>query len=187
MVAAYQAALNARKPASGASQLTLTSGDDADDIGMLMQIGMVLWRHLNDLDQAEEYFRRIRKVDPAHPAAVDFYRVYYPAKGEHQKLLALLKQVEKSAAPNAPVAPITGDASGPQTSGRARNVTGRTQGDSSKTIGVEIAELAEARTIPKRRSSSGSRSCAPMRSRSRRARRSRACISAPRSGTRSSI
>ena len=62
VVSAYQAALKARR--------------DGDDLGMLLQIAMVLWRHLNDLDQAEEYFRRIRKIDQAHPAALDFYRAY---------------------------------------------------------------------------------------------------------------
>ncbi len=71
LVAAYQAALKARR--------------DGDDLGMLLQIGMVLWKHVDDLDQAEEYFRRIRKIDPAHPAALDFYRAYYPAKGENRE------------------------------------------------------------------------------------------------------
>ena len=82
LVATYQAALKARR--------------DDEDLGMLLQIAMVLWKHVGDLDQAEEYFRRVRKLEPAHPAALDFYRVYYPAKGENQKLLALLRQVEKS-------------------------------------------------------------------------------------------
>src|SRR6185503_7423044 len=57
VVAAYQAALKVRR--------------DGDDLGMLLQIGMVLWKQLNDLDQAEEYFRRIRKLDASHPAALD--------------------------------------------------------------------------------------------------------------------
>jgi golgin subfamily B member 1 len=83
VVVAYQAALKARR--------------DGDDLGMLLQIGMVLWKHMNDLDQAEEYFRRIRKIDQAHPAALDFYRTYYTAKGETGKLMTLLKSAEKSA------------------------------------------------------------------------------------------
>ncbi len=81
LVQAYSAALKARRE---------------DDIGMLLQISMILWKHLNQLDQAEEFFRRVRKLEPAHPAALDFYRAYYPAKGQHDKLLALLRQVEKS-------------------------------------------------------------------------------------------
>src|SRR5690606_1012015 len=59
----------------------------------------------------------------AHPAALDFYREYYPAKGEPQKLLALLRQVEKSP--------------------RARS-------ESVRPIGVEIAELAEAQQNPQK-------------------------------------
>jgi len=109
VVQAYQAALKARR--------------DNEDVGILLQIAMVLWKHLGDLDQAEEYFRRVRKTEPAHPAALDFYRVYYPAKGENQKLLALLRQVEKSP--------------------RARS-------DSGRTIGLEIAELAEAQNNPEK-------------------------------------
>jgi tetratricopeptide (TPR) repeat protein len=109
LVSAYQAALKARR--------------DQEDLGILLQIAMVLWKHVGDADQAEEYFRRVRKVEPAHPAALDFYREYYPAKGEHQKLLALLRQVEKSP---------------------------RAKSDSVRPIGVEIAELAEAQQNPEK-------------------------------------
>nr|MDQ3299360.1 hypothetical protein [Myxococcota bacterium] len=109
LVATYQAALKARR--------------DGEDIGTLVQIAMVLWRHVGDLDQAEEYFRRVRKIEPAHPAALDFYRVYYPSKGENQKLLALLRQVEKAP--------------------RGRN-------ESARPIGAEIAELAEAQNNPEK-------------------------------------
>jgi golgin subfamily B member 1 len=115
VVHAYQAALKARR--------------DGDDLGMLLQIAMVLWKQLNDLDQAEEYFRRIRKLDSSHPAALDFYRAYYSAKGESGKLISLLKQVEKGSP-----------------SGRARSETGGEQ----KSLTVEIAELAEAQNNPEK-------------------------------------
>jgi tetratricopeptide (TPR) repeat protein len=111
LVATYQAALKARRD---------------DDLGILVQIAMVLWKHLGDLDRAEDYFRRVRKLDPAHPAAIDFYRVYYPAKGENQKLLALLRQVEKSPR-------VRGEENG-----RSRPIT------------VEIAELAEQQNNPEK-------------------------------------
>jgi len=93
---------------------------------MVLQIAMVTWKHIGDLDRAEEYFRRVRKLDPAHPAAIDFYRVYYPARGENAKLLALLRQVEKS-----PRARAEGD-------GKSRPIT------------VEIAELAEQQNNPEK-------------------------------------
>ncbi|HSD86004.1 MAG TPA: hypothetical protein VLB44_00760, partial [Kofleriaceae bacterium] len=111
VVQAYQAALKVRR--------------DADDLGMLLQVAMVLWKHLNDLDQAEEYFRRIRKIDAAHPAALDFYRAYYAAKGESGKLISLLKSVEKGAP-------------------RPRSDSGE------KSISIEIAELAEAQNNPEK-------------------------------------
>jgi len=116
VVQAYQAALKSRR--------------EGDDLGMLLQIAMVLWRHLNDLDQAEEYFRRIRKLEPAHPAAIDFYRAYYSAKGESGKLISLLKQVEK------------GTAGTP--AGRARSESGE------KSLSIEIAELAEQQNNPEK-------------------------------------
>ncbi|MBA2543168.1 MAG: tetratricopeptide repeat protein, partial [Deltaproteobacteria bacterium] len=114
-VTAFQAALKAKR--------------SDDDLGMLLQIAMVLWKHIGDLDQAEEYFRRVRKIEPAHPAALDFYRVYYPAKGENQKLLALLRQVEKSP--------------------RARSGSAD-QAGSMKPLGVEIAVLAEQQNNPEK-------------------------------------
>ncbi len=85
VVAAYQAALRAR-PGN-------------EDVGMLLQIAMVLWKHVGDLDQAEEYFRRIRKVEATHPAALEFYRSYYTAKGETGKLMTMLKQVQGGSGP----------------------------------------------------------------------------------------
>ena len=85
VVALYQAALRAR-PGS-------------EDLGMLLQIAMVLWKHVGDLEQAEEYFRRVRKVEAAHPAALEFYRSYYTAKGETGKLMSMLKQVQGGSGP----------------------------------------------------------------------------------------
>jgi tetratricopeptide (TPR) repeat protein len=111
LVAAYQAAVKAKRD---------------DDLGMVLQIAMVLWKHLGDLDQAEEYFRRVRKIDPAHPAALDFYREFYPKKGENQKLLALLRQVEKAP--------------------RAKSSTDQ----GAKPLGVEIAVLAEQQNNPEK-------------------------------------
>jgi tetratricopeptide (TPR) repeat protein len=111
VVAAYQAALKARH--------------GGDDLGMLLQISMALWKHIGDVDQAEEYFRRVRKLDGGHPAALDFYRAYYTARGESGKLMSLLKQAEKGAP-------------------RARSESGE------KSIGIEIAELAEAQNNPEK-------------------------------------
>lgn len=60
------------------------------EAGILLQIGLILDRKLGQADQAEEYFRRVRKLDPTHPLMLDFYRSYYRQRGEHAKTLALL-------------------------------------------------------------------------------------------------
>ena len=117
LVTTYQSAIKARR--------------DGDDLGMLLQVAMLLWKHIGDLDQAEEYFRRVRKIDPAHPAAIDFYREYYPKKGENQKLLALLRQVEKQVRPRSDSADLAAAAGG-------------------RSISVEIAQLAEAQNNPEK-------------------------------------
>jgi tetratricopeptide (TPR) repeat protein len=110
LAALYQGALRARR-------------GDGEDLGLLLQIGMIQWKRLGQLDQAEEWFRRIRKTDPAHPAALDFYRAYYPPRGETAKLLQMLRQAEKQLA-----------AAGGNPIAEAR----------ARAMALEIAELAEA-------------------------------------------
>ncbi|WP_428265392.1 tetratricopeptide repeat protein, partial [Haliangium sp.] len=80
---------------TGALKARRGRGDDTE-LGMLLQIGMLHWRRLDNMDAAEEYFRRIRKSRPAHPAALDFYRSYHPTRGEGAKLLQVLRQAQKS-------------------------------------------------------------------------------------------
>ncbi len=87
LVMLYTGALKARR------------GRGADgEIGILLQIAMLHWRRLDNLDAAEEYFRRIRKLQPAHPAALSFYRTYHPSRGEGAKLLQILRQAQNSIA-----------------------------------------------------------------------------------------
>lgn len=52
--------------------------------GILLQLGMVHWRIRGHADAAEPYFARLRKIDPAHPGMLDFYRAYLGAKAEGQ-------------------------------------------------------------------------------------------------------
>ncbi|MBK9031624.1 MAG: tetratricopeptide repeat protein [Myxococcales bacterium] len=103
-----------------ASALKVRGGDG--DLGMLLQVGMILWKRLGDQEGAEDYFRRIRKLDAAHPVALDFYRTYHGARGEGAKLVAILRQAEKA------LPPVGADGVG---DARAR------------ALAVEIAELSE--------------------------------------------
>jgi tetratricopeptide (TPR) repeat protein len=63
------------------------------EIGMYLQIGMLWWKKLGNLDSADEYWKRVRKAEPAHPAMLEFYREYHAR--EPAKLLAVLQQAQK--------------------------------------------------------------------------------------------
>jgi tetratricopeptide (TPR) repeat protein len=66
------------------------------ETGMLLQIAMLHWKHLDNPDAAEEYFRRVRKTEPGHPAALEFYREYYAQRNEAPRLLQVMRQALKS-------------------------------------------------------------------------------------------
>lgn len=50
--------------------------------GILLQLGMVHWRIRGQGEAAEPYFARLRKIDPANPGMLDFYRAFLGAKLE---------------------------------------------------------------------------------------------------------
>ena len=66
------------------------------ELGLLLPLATLLWRQLDRLDQAELYFRRIRKAEPTHPLLMEFYRDYHTRRGEMPQLLALLGQVQRA-------------------------------------------------------------------------------------------
>lgn len=84
LVEVFEKALSVRK-----------AGDRDAEVGVLMQLGMLCWKRLEEADRADEYFRRVRKLDPANPAVLQFYREYYPARGDAHKLLQLLRQAAR--------------------------------------------------------------------------------------------
>lgn len=63
--------------------------------GILLQIGMVHWRFRGAPAEAEPYFARLRKVDPAHPGMLAFYREHLPTIGDHAKLLTVLSDAQR--------------------------------------------------------------------------------------------
>ncbi len=65
------------------------------ELGTLLQIAMLWWKKLGNLDAADEYWKRIRKAEPAHPAMLEFYRVYHDK--DAQKLLPILQQAQRVA------------------------------------------------------------------------------------------
>jgi tetratricopeptide (TPR) repeat protein len=69
-----------------------------NEMQLLLPLASVTWRKLDSMDQAELYFRRIRKYEPNHPALIEFYRDYHTRRNEAPQLLALLAQAQKAEA-----------------------------------------------------------------------------------------
>ena len=63
------------------------------EVGTLLQIAMIWWKKVGNLDAADEYWKRVRKADPAHPAMLEFYRTYHG--GDAGKLLPILQQAQR--------------------------------------------------------------------------------------------
>ncbi len=77
LVAIYEAALRAR-------------GRGHHESAMLVQIAMILWRKVGDLEQAETYFKRIKLNDPRNGLMLQFYTEFYATQQDWKKLLATL-------------------------------------------------------------------------------------------------
>ncbi|MBP9111554.1 MAG: hypothetical protein KBF88_02040, partial [Polyangiaceae bacterium] len=67
------------------------------EVGILMQIGMLTWKTLDAPDTAEPFFERLRRIEPAHPRVLDFFRAYCQAKGQPDRLVAILQDASKFA------------------------------------------------------------------------------------------
>ncbi|MBN2342252.1 MAG: tetratricopeptide repeat protein [Deltaproteobacteria bacterium] len=64
-----------------------------DEIAACMQVGMVHWRFREDMASAEQYFKRLARLAPAHPGMLDFYRQYAE---ETESTATLLKVLENA-------------------------------------------------------------------------------------------
>ncbi|MDD9967291.1 MAG: tetratricopeptide repeat protein [Myxococcales bacterium] len=62
---------------------------------LLLQISMVHWRMRERPDAAEPYFARLRTLDPAHSAVLDFYHTYCDEHGDVEKLLDVLSDAQR--------------------------------------------------------------------------------------------
>ena len=67
------------------------------EVGILLQIGMVHWRMRQNAKSAEPYFARLRKLDAAHPAVLDFYRELYAAPEQQERWLAVVADAQRLA------------------------------------------------------------------------------------------
>ena len=65
--------------------------------GLLVQVGMLHWKVRGDLGAAEEHFKRLRKLDPAHPGLLNFYRSFAAEKNDWTSLVQVLSEAQRAA------------------------------------------------------------------------------------------
>ena len=76
-------------------QLTGGGVRGGQEAGTLLQIGMVHWRMRKRPEQAEPYFERLRKAEPAQPVMLNFFRELCVERGESQRLAAILGDAQR--------------------------------------------------------------------------------------------
>ena len=70
---------------------------DEPDPGMVLQVAMVNWKMRNKPDAAEPFFERVRRNDPGHPMAVEFFRSWTKERGDIARLTQILQDAQKVA------------------------------------------------------------------------------------------
>jgi len=68
------------------------------ELQTVLEIGRLYWHKIKNFEQADEYYKRVRKVDPAHAEMLDFYRAFHtrkPSADDSAKLLQILTQAQK--------------------------------------------------------------------------------------------
>ena len=64
--------------------------------GTILQIAMVNWKMRERPDAAEPYFERLRKLEPAHPGMLGFFREWCAARGENARLTQILTDASRA-------------------------------------------------------------------------------------------
>ncbi len=67
-----------------------------DEVGTVLQIAMVHWRMRGKPEAAEPYFERLRKLEPAHPGMLSFFREWCGARGESARRATVLSEAQRA-------------------------------------------------------------------------------------------
>ncbi|MDY0000848.1 MAG: tetratricopeptide repeat protein, partial [Polyangia bacterium] len=78
-------------------EASLAARGGEPDLGLHIQIGMLWWKKVGDLEQAAPYFKRVRQAQPANTITLDFLREYHAQRGEWEELLRQLLQAQRLA------------------------------------------------------------------------------------------
>jgi golgin subfamily B member 1 len=77
-------------------QLRGGSAKAADEGGIIFQIAMVNWKMRKRVDLAEPYFDRLRRIEPAHPGMLGFFRDFCAENNDTARLLTILTDAQRS-------------------------------------------------------------------------------------------
>jgi tetratricopeptide (TPR) repeat protein len=69
---------------------------DAERVGDMLQIAMLHWKKLENPADAEPWFERIRKVEPANPGMLTFFREYYASLNDDTRLMEVLQAAARA-------------------------------------------------------------------------------------------
>ncbi|MCP4196909.1 MAG: hypothetical protein GY762_07130, partial [Proteobacteria bacterium] len=67
-----------------------------EQVAMLMQAGMIHWRMRENPIAAEDYFKKLRRIEPAHEGMISFYRTQAEETGDSKQLLQVLSDAQRA-------------------------------------------------------------------------------------------
>lgn len=82
---------------AGVFERELLSGtvDSSERLGDMLQIAMLHWKKLENLEDAEPWFERIRKLEAANPLMLMFFREYAEKLGDEGRLFSVLQAAQR--------------------------------------------------------------------------------------------
>src|SRR5690606_28799956 len=78
------------------NDLKTKGSDSKDTVGDMFQVAMLHWRMRKSPADAEPWFERIRKVDPAHEGVLGFFREYLAELDDDARLIDILSAAQKA-------------------------------------------------------------------------------------------
>ena len=78
-------------------ELKVDDHGDLERLGDMLQIAMLHWKKREKPEDAEAWFERIRKLDPAHTGMLSFFREYCKALHDDARLMEILQGAQRTA------------------------------------------------------------------------------------------
>lgn len=77
-------------------EVKAAGGEAAERVGDMLQIAMLHWKKLDKPQDAEPWFERIRKLEPANPGMLSFFREYYANLNDDTRLMEVLQAAARA-------------------------------------------------------------------------------------------